>query len=37
VRLGDQIIQQWRFDAQKHAVILTLPDAARNWSVRLVF
>jgi len=37
VRLGDQIVQQWRFDSQKHAVVLTLPDAAKNWTVRFVF
>jgi alpha-glucosidase len=37
VHLGDQIVQQWRFDAQKHAIALTLPDAAKNWTVRFVF
>jgi alpha-glucosidase len=37
VRIGDQIVQQWRFDSQTHAVVLTLPDAAKNWSVRFLF
>jgi alpha-glucosidase len=37
VRLGDQIVQQWRFDPEKQAVVLTLPDAAKNWNVRFLF
>jgi len=37
VRVGDQIVQQWRFDSLAHAVILTLPDAAKNWTVRFLF
>jgi len=37
VRIGDQLVQQWRFDSQAHAVVLTLPDAAKDWTVRLLF
>jgi alpha-glucosidase len=37
VRIGNQIIQQWRFNSQSHAVVLTLPDAAKDWTVRFLF
>jgi len=37
VRCGDQAVQQWRFDSQVHAVVLMLPDAAKDWTVRFLF
>jgi len=37
VRIGDEVIHEWRYDALAHAVALTVPDAAKNWSVRLAF
>jgi len=37
VRIGDEVIHEWRYDGLAHAVMLTVPDAARNWSVRLAF
>jgi alpha-glucosidase len=37
VRIGDRAIQDWRFDAQAHTVTLTVPDAVKNWSVRVTF
>ena len=37
VRIGEQIIQEWRYDSRAHAVTLTVPDALKNWSVRLGF
>jgi alpha-glucosidase len=37
VRIGDQLAQQWRFDSQAHVVVLTLPDAAKDWTVRFLF
>jgi alpha-glucosidase len=37
VRIGDEIIHEWRYDGLAHAVTLTVADAAKNWSVRLVF
>jgi alpha-glucosidase len=37
VRVGDQLTQQWRFDSQAHAVVLTLPDTGKDWTVRLLF
>jgi alpha-glucosidase len=37
VRINDQAVQEWRFDSQAHTVTLTVPDAVKNWSVRLVF
>src|SRR5690349_9139487 len=37
VRIGDRAIQDWHFDAQAHTVTLTVPDAVKNWSVRVTF
>ena len=37
VRLGDQIIRGWRYDGQARAVTITVPDAVKNWTVRLTF
>jgi alpha-glucosidase len=37
VRVNDQTIEDWRFDSQAHTVTLTVPDALKNWSVRLRF
>jgi len=37
VRIGDEVIHEWRYDGLAHAVTLTVPDAAKNWSVRLAF
>jgi alpha-glucosidase len=37
VLIGDEVIHQWRYDGLAHAVTLTVPDAAKNWSVRLAF
>ena len=37
VRVRDQVIREWRYDGLTHAVALTVPDAANNWSVRLTF
>jgi hypothetical protein len=37
VRVGDQVIHDWRFDAQAHCVTLTVADALKNWNVRLSF
>jgi alpha-glucosidase len=37
VRVGDQLIHDWRFDAQAHCITLTVPDALKNWNVRLTF
>ena len=37
VRVGDDVIREWRYDDSAHAVTLTVPDAAKNWSVRLAF
>jgi len=37
VRVNDQAVQGWRFDSQVHTVTLTVPDAVKNWSVRLAF
>ena len=36
VRYGDRVLQDWRYDAQKHAVTVTLPDALMNWKLQLV-
>jgi alpha-glucosidase len=37
VRVNDQTTEDWRFDSQTHTVTLTVPDAVKNWSVRLTF
>ena len=37
VRVNDQAIEDWRFDGQTHTVTITVPDAVKNWSVRLTF
>jgi alpha-glucosidase len=37
VHLGDHVIEDWHFDSQAHTVTLTVPDAIKNWNVRLQF
>jgi hypothetical protein len=37
VRIGDAVIHEWRYDGLVHAVTLTVPDATKNWSIRLAF
>jgi alpha-glucosidase len=37
VRIGDRGVQNWHFDAQSHTVTLTVPDAVKNWNVRVTF
>jgi alpha-glucosidase len=37
VRIGNDVVREWRYDDRAHAVTLTVPDAAKNWSVRLAF
>ena len=37
VRLDNQVIQGWNFDSQAHTIVLTVPDAVKNWSIRLTF
>jgi alpha-glucosidase len=37
VRIGEQITSEWRYDSLAHTVTLSVPDAAKNWSVRLAF
>jgi alpha-glucosidase len=37
VRVGSEVTHAWRYDDQAHAVILTVPDAVNNWTVRLTF
>ncbi len=35
VRIDDRTVHQWRYDGQTHSVILTVPDAFKNWAVTL--
>src|SRR5260370_290125 len=35
VRLGDDVIREWRYDSRAHTVTLTVHDAAKNWSPAL--
>ena len=37
VRIGDEVIHEWRYDSRVHAVTLIVPDAAKNWSVHFSF
>ena len=37
VRIGERAIHEWRYDSQSHLVTLTVPDAVKDWSVRLTF
>ncbi|HKW64186.1 MAG TPA: TIM-barrel domain-containing protein, partial [Candidatus Acidoferrum sp.] len=37
VRIGDRAIQDWHFDSQAHTVALTVPDAVKNWTVRVQY
>jgi alpha-glucosidase len=37
IHIGDQLIHQWRYDHHTHVVTLTVPDALKNWTVRLTF
>ncbi|MGC1616056.1 MAG: glycoside hydrolase family 31 protein [Candidatus Acidiferrum sp.] len=37
IHIGDQLIHDWRFDAQTHCITLTVTDALKNWNVRLTF
>jgi len=36
IRVGDLVIHETRYDSKSHSVTLTVPDAVRNWTVRLV-
>jgi len=37
VHIGEQTTSEWRYDSVAHTVTLTVPDALKNWSVRLAF
>jgi alpha-glucosidase len=37
VRIGDTVIHDWRFDDRAHAVTLIVPEATKNWNIRLMF
>jgi alpha-glucosidase len=37
VHIGEQLVHDWSFDAQAHRIVLTVPDALKNWNVRLSF
>jgi hypothetical protein len=34
-RVGDQVIQDVRYDSATHAVTLTVPEAAKDWSLQV--
>jgi alpha-glucosidase len=36
-RIGDAVAHEWRYDSQAHTVTLTVPNAVKDWSVRLTF
>ena len=37
IRIGAEVNHEWRYDSQTHSVMLTVPDAVKNWSVRVAF
>ena len=37
VHIGDRLIHDWRFDGQAHSITLIVPDALKNWNVRVSF
>jgi alpha-glucosidase len=37
VRIGDQVIRDWRFDGSTHTLTLAVPAAVSNWSVEIRF
>jgi alpha-glucosidase len=37
VRIRDQAIHEWRYDPRSHTVALTVPNAATNWNIQLLF
>jgi alpha-glucosidase len=37
IRIGEQVIHEARYDSAVHSVTLTVPDATKNWSIRLAF
>jgi alpha-glucosidase len=36
-RINDRVIHDWQFDNQAHTVTLTVPDAVKNWNVRVSY
>jgi len=37
VHIGEQITREWRYDNLAHTITLTVPDAVKNWVVRLAY
>ncbi|MEQ1472530.1 MAG: TIM-barrel domain-containing protein [Candidatus Acidiferrum sp.] len=37
VRIGEQIIRDFKYDGQLHSVTLLVPDAVKDWSLRLSY
>jgi len=35
LRLGDHVIHGWNYDASAHSVTLSVPEAAKNWTLQL--
>jgi len=35
VRIGNQDTRDFHYDTQRHAVMLTVPDAAREWWLQI--
>jgi alpha-glucosidase len=37
VRMDHKVVQGWRYDNKAKSVVLTIPDALRDWSIQLLF
>jgi len=35
IRVGDAVVREWHYDNQNQTVTVTVPDAVRNWTVKL--
>jgi len=37
VRVGDEVVRDWKFDGQSGVVAVTVPQALKDWSIRLSY
>ncbi len=37
IRVGEAVFREWRYDHQTQTVTVTVPDAVKNWTVKLTF
>jgi hypothetical protein len=37
VRVGGNVVHDWRYDAQSHALTVVVPESSAGWTVRVSF